>query len=252
MMPETDNADVLVLAAGFGNRLRPLTDHLPKPLIEVCGRTLLDRNLELLARNGLRRVIVNLHYRARQIREFVGDGSKWGLEVCFAEEPVILDTGGAIKNIEPLLRHDYLLTLNSDILIAPDFPLAGLLRTHVAHQGHPLVTMVLRHDSAAQDYGEIGIDQSGRVVRFLGHDYGPVQAVQSLMFLGIEVLSRELLKWMPEAGHAFSITRDIFPKVLRAEGFISSFIFDGFWADIGTSNRLREASKTWQDIFGIS
>ncbi|OVE80018.1 hypothetical protein BVY02_01625, partial [bacterium J17] len=113
-MAELD-IDVLLLAAGFGSRLRPLTENTPKPLIEVGSKTLIERHLEMLAESGVQRVIVNTHYRAEQLKKYLGDGSDWGLEIVVVHESEILDTGGAIKNILPELRFEQLLTINSDI-----------------------------------------------------------------------------------------------------------------------------------------
>ncbi len=251
-MVESLPADVLLLCAGFGERLRPITDKTPKPLVQVAGRTLLERNLELIARAGFKRVFLNLHYLPEQIREFVGNGQRWGLEAILVEELEILDTGGAIKNIEPLLVHDTLLTINCDILIDPAFPLKEVVQEHLNNSELPLITMVLRHEPEAKKYGEIGINDSGRVVKFLGVDYGIGSSTDCLMFLGIEVMNNNVLKLMPERGSKFSITRDSIKKILLQKGLITSYVFDGYWSDIGTAQRLEQASKDWVRIFGVS
>ena len=131
-------ADILLLSAGFGTRLRPLTESVPKPLIEVAGESLLSRNLALLSRQGCRRVIINLHYLGDKIKEFVADGSRWGLEVFYSEEPDILDTGGAIKKVAPLLEHQQLLTINSDILLGTELDLQSLLAGHRRFTAEPM------------------------------------------------------------------------------------------------------------------
>lgn len=237
------DADVLLLSAGFGERLKPITDTLPKPLVKVGGRTMIDRNLELIARSGFKKVFINLHHLGSQIREFVGDGSAWGLSVVYVEEEKLLDTGGAIKNIESQLRHRHLVTVNSDILIGPDLDLNVILKSHVGNEKKPMVTMVLRHDPRSGDYGEIGINHQGRVVSFLGERYGPGEPEDFLMFLGVLVIGRLALGWMPERGSVFSITGDAIREILKRRGVIYSYVYDGFWRDIGTPQRLNQASK---------
>ena len=245
-------ADVLLLAAGFGKRLRPLTDSIPKPLVAVGGRPLIDRNLELIARSGLPKVFINLHYLGQKIRDYVDDGSRWGLEVVYSEEPILLDTGGAIKNIEPQLQQPQLITVNSDLLIGPDFSLNQPFAAHSSCAAQPLLTMVLRPDPAAEAYGSIGIDSSGRVVSFLGTDYGFGAEVQRLMFLGIMVINRKVIEqFMPDQG-IFSITRDTIRKILESGEHIHSMIYHGYWNDIGTPDRLNQASKDVEGIFGTS
>jgi NDP-sugar pyrophosphorylase family protein len=184
--------------------------------------------------------------------DYVGDGSRWGLEVRCVHEPLILDTGGAVRNIEKFLEQEHLITVNSDILLGLDFSLRAALEAHTANQAKPTVTMVLRHDANALQYGEIGIDGAGRVVRFLGAEYGLGASSDSLMFLGIEVLSRGVFEFMPPAGEVFSITRQTLHKILGSKGVVASCIYDGFWSDIGTPERLAKASLSWEASFGVS
>ena len=232
-------ADVLLLAAGYGKRLQPLTLVKPKPLIEVGGQALIDRNLAVIARSGARRVIVNTHYLAEQVQQFVGDGSQWGLEVCFSHEPLLLDTGGAIRQIERLLRHEVLLTVNSDILLGRDFSLNAVLQAHVENPAAPELTVVLRRDPEAAQFGEVGVDRQGMVTSFLGAEYGEV--TERLMYLGVQAISRRVLAFMPPAGSVFSITRQTWVELLQRGAKLASLRYDGYWSDVGTLDRLRQA-----------
>lgn len=236
-------ADVLLLAAGFGTRLRPLTDTLPKALVQVGGRTLLEWNLELLIKAGFSRVIINLHYLKDQIKDFLGDGSRFGIEVLYSEENPILDTGGAIKNIESLLQHDNLLTLNCDIMAGRDLPLMKLLHEHQTHPSQPLMTMMLRSDPQAKSFGTVGVDGHGRVVQFLGVEYFGQKPEEELMFLGAQVLRRSLLAQMPAAGSIFSVTKNTLVNVLGRGGYVHSVQYDGAWSDAGTPERLQAVSN---------
>ena len=245
------DAEVLLLAAGYGKRLRPLTDRVPKPLIEVGGKALLDWNLQMIARAGFRRVFINLFYLKDQIRNFVGDGSRWALDIELVEESVLLDTGGAIKNIEPWLESDSLITVNSDILLGFDFSLREVWRAHRGHPAKPLVTMVLRPDINVEQYGAIEVDASGRVCGYLGKSFGSKTVPPPMMYTGVQVLSRDSLLSMPERGSVFSVTRDTHLKILTEGKAIASYIYYGYWSDLGTPERLVQASKDWDLILGV-
>ncbi len=236
-------ADLLILAAGFGKRLGELTSSRPKALIEVGGKPLIFWNIELAAASGFKKIFINLHYLPEQIRQAVGDGSEWGVDIVFSEEqPIILDTGGAIKNIESKLEHSQLVTMNCDTLVGRNFSLNALLDRHQEFDA-ALATLVLRSDSRARDFGALGIDDGGRVVSFLGKHYGPGPEKRELMYTGIQVISRRLIETMPPQGSVFSITKDIYPEVLAADGFIGSVVYDGIWNDVGTPERLKEAQQ---------
>ncbi len=241
-------ADIFLLAAGFGKRLGNLTEHTPKPLIKVGGRPLIEWNLDVIARSGFKRVIINLHHLGDQIRSYVGDGKRYGLDIEYSEEPILLDTGGGIKNIEDRLRCDNLITINSDILIGPDFDLRSVLNNHVSKTPPPVVTMVLRPDPGSKSYGEVGIDEFGEVCTFLGREYRSSPS-RRLMFLGIQVLSKEVFRHMPKRGTIFSITQDTLVELLTTGKSVNSVVYEGYWSDLGTPERLEQASKEIGSVF---
>lgn len=234
-------ADVLIFAAGLGSRLRPLTDKIPKPLIELGGKTLLDRNLELVAKAGFKKVIVNVHYKKDLIKAHLKKSDNFGLAVKIVEEEVLLNTGGTIKNIENLLEHQNLITINSDIVLGKDFSLKTLLSAHEKNSNKPLATLTLRADSNSKQYGEVCIDSGGRVCRFLGVSYLENQVDKCLMYTGVQVLSRRALELMPKAGSIFSITQDFYVAQLSSGQSIYSYEYTGYWNDIGTVERLAQA-----------
>ncbi len=236
-------ADLFILAAGFGTRLGDLTKDTPKPLIEVAGKAVIEYNLELVQREGFKKVFINLHYLSDKIRNHVGDGSKWGLEISYVKEEAILGTGGAIRNIEPLLEHDVLVTMNSDTIFGDDFSLRKLIEAHLNQPMRPLATLVLRENLNPALYGEIGIDKSGRVRSMLGRNYFDASPVEGLMYLGVQAISRTLFSYMPLPGAKFSITRDVYARVLEKGGVIGSLRYNGYFADIGSFESLKEASK---------
>src|SRR3982751_5669006 len=130
----------MILAAGLGTRLRPLTDTIPKPLLPVGGTPLIVWNLLLLRRHGIRDVVVNLHYLGHLIQKELRDGSMWGMRISYSQEPTILGTGGGLKQAERYFEGRPFLVLNGDTLCELD--LGALRRFHEQHR--PLATMVVR------------------------------------------------------------------------------------------------------------
>ncbi len=248
-MSEKIEIDAFLLAAGRGNRLRPITDTLPKPLICVGGKELIAWNLELLARSGFSRVIINVCHLAGQIKRFVGDGSAWGLAIELVEEDHLLDSGGSIKNIESYLLGKHLLTINSDILLGKGFTLNNLVDAHTSDSRRPLATMLLRPDIDAEKYGAIGLEEDGKICSFLdyfshknSHSSKP-NGCKRLMFTGVQVISKELIETMPPRGTIFSVTRDTLRGELARGKFLKGVNYGGYWNDIGTPERLEQASK---------
>lgn len=237
------NMEALVLAAGFGKRLASVSAGKPKPLIEVGGRPIIDWNLELLARCGFRKVFVNLHYEAEQLKAHLGDGSRWGLEIECLYEPVILGTGGAVKNIETRFSGAQLLTINSDILLGADFPLRDVLAKHLGDARNPLATLVLRPFSVGEgDFTDIGIDcRAGRISRLLSGDLKGCDVVGGYMYVGVAVLARPIFSYMPPVGIFFGLADYTFAKVLDSGGWLSYYIYSGYFNDVGTPERLDKA-----------
>jgi NDP-sugar pyrophosphorylase family protein len=236
------SCDALVLAAGFGTRLRPLTETLPKPLLEVGGESLLSRNLRHLKNVGFEHVFVNAHYLAGLLREYLGDGSRWGLDVTVVEESVILDTGGAIRNIQDKMRSDTLLTINSDVLLPQSFSLRELIDAHCVID-EPFSTMLLRRDKNTSDYGSLGVSLAGRVVEFLGETYVEEPVTERLMFAGVQILSSRVFNYMPPIGSVFSITRDTLREALKREERVEACVYEGYWNDVGTLERYEQAER---------
>lgn len=224
----------MILAAGFGSRLRPLTDLTPKALIPVAGKPLIAFPLALLREAGIREVLINLHHLGDQIRAFLGDGSAYGVSIQYSEEHPILDTGGAIKNAEHFLRGDTFVVLNADTII--DLCLADLIEWH--RRKASLATMVLRPDPDAARYGEIEIDAAGRIRRFLGLPVSVPGPLTPLMFAGVHVFEPQVFEYM-ERGR-FGITRVTYPKMLSEGQPLFGYVFHGYWRVLDTHAGLAE------------
>jgi len=218
----------MILAAGMGTRLRPLTETIPKPLIEVAGRPMIAFALDLVRAAGIREVVINLHHLGDQIRARLGDGSAYGVRISYTVEDPILETGGGIANARPLLDGDAFAVLNADTFI--DIDLGDVIATHTRRRA--LATMVLRADPNAVRYGAIEIDADDRIRRFLGHaDPGlttpDAAGLRAFMYPGVMVFDPRIFAYLP-AG-VYSITRDVFPRLLDAREPLFGYVHTGYW-----------------------
>ena len=220
----------MILAAGFGRRMQPLTRHTPKPLLAVGGQPLIVWHLERLARTGFREVVINHHHLGWQLEESLGDGSRWGLRIHWSPEREILETGGGIHQALPLLGNAAFAVINGDIWAEYDF---SRLPTALPEDG--LGHLVLVPAAAHAPGGDFTLDAQGLVGA--GED-GP-----RFTFSGISVLAPALFDGVAP-GH-----RPL-PELLRraiAERRVTGELFTGRWQDIGTPERLARLDAELRD-----
>jgi mannose-1-phosphate guanylyltransferase len=231
----------MVLAAGLGVRLRPLTETLPKALVPVGGRPMIEYSLLLLRHYGIREIIINLHHLGDQIIDYLGDGSQMGLRISYSKEVELLDSGGGLLKAKPFLASETFMLINTDVLI--DLRLDDLLAFH--REKNSTATLVLRVDEEAERYGSIDIDTTGRVFRFLGTRTRdkPSLDLTTLMFTGVQVLEPKVFEYMEPGLEKFSTTKDIYPRMLAEGEKLYGFRFDGFWQDLGTVARIKQAEE---------
>ena len=230
----------MVLAAGLGQRLRPMTDSLPKALIPVRGRPMIEYPLLLLSHYGIREIIINLHHLGEQIEEHLGDGKKLGLKISYSREEKLLDTGGGILKARSFLEDGTFIVINSDVLI--DLSLNDLLAYHSEKKA--AATLVLRPDPRADEYGPIEIAESGQIGRFLNWQLPnpPRGALRKLMFTGVQAMEPEVFEYM-DGELTFGLTRTTYPKMLLRGEALYGLTFHGYWQDLGTPERIREAEE---------
>ena len=215
-----------ILGAGLGTRLRPLTDHCPKPLLPLGGRPIITYAMEHLRQAGIERFIVNTHHCAAVYEEVFPDRIWRGVPIVFRHEPVLLDTGGGIKNIEDLLAEDEpLLVYNGDILT--DIPLQNLMERHF--QAGAAATLAPRSDGNPRN---VNLDAEDYVCD-LRHVLGNPGA-RACLFTGLYIVEKSLL-----AGIAPGVKQDIIPvfiAMIRARPrAVAGVIIDaGHWSDVGS------------------
>ena len=221
----------LIFAAGLGERMRPLTDHTPKPLLIVRGKPLIVWHLEKLAAIGVHYVVINTSHLADQFPETLGDGSRWGLRIRYAYEgPVPLETGGGMLNALGLLGQEPCIAVSGDVWTDADFSTLPAEPAGVAH-------LLMVHNPPHHPQGDFAIDDHGQL-----HNEG----ARRLTYSGIGVYRRELLNGWPSIVPQNPDTNAKPPRfkivpLLRAaieRGAISGSRYDGAWTDVGTPERL--------------
>lgn len=211
----------MLLAAGRGERLRPLTDHTPKPLLEVGGRALIEWQIGRLAAAGVREFVVNLAYLGERIATRLGDGSRLGVEITYSVEPPgALDTGGGIRQALPLLGDAPFLVANADVWIEFDF-------TRLPPLGEDLAHLVLVPNPAHHPRGDFALDGTR-----VGND-GALRHT----FAGIALYSPAL--FTAHAEGRFPLAPLL--RVAAARGRVGGSLHHGIWIDVGTPERLIEA-----------
>jgi NDP-sugar pyrophosphorylase family protein len=226
----------VVLCAGLGTRLRPLTSRVPKPLLPVAGRPLLAFTLARLAAVGCERAAINLHHLGSSIRQAFGDSYR-GLPLTYSEEPTILGTLGALRPLRAFLSGaDTVLIVNADTLC--EWPLAELLARHRAAAAAATLLLSTRADPARFG-GGVGIDREGRVVALAGATAPEAPPPHRWrVFAGAHVLQPALLERLPE-GFSDSI-HDLYLPLLRSGTAIATLATRRRWHDLGTPRRYLE------------
>jgi NDP-sugar pyrophosphorylase family protein len=237
----------MILAAGLGTRLRPLTDHRPKALVEIAGRTLLEITLSRLRDFGIRDVIINVHHFAEMVIEYLKANADFGMNIEVSREEVLLDTGGGLKKAgyffwdgphrleEPFILH------NVDVISTID--LRRMVQWHTENQALATLAVQDRQTSRYLLFDEhlqlcgrrLGRDQELELVR-------PSQQVKALAFSGIHVISPRLLALMKEEG-AFSIITSYLRLAAQGEKILA-FRADGcYWRDLGSPENVQQAAE---------
>jgi len=234
----------LILAAGYGTRLRPLTESIPKPLLPIGGHSLLVWNLLLLKQHGITEALINLHYRGDQIVEALGDGSRHGMRLAYSHEPLILGTGGGIKQGQPYFENRPFLVLNGDTL--SDCDLTALIERH--RTARALATLAVRKDSRALDWGAVMLGPDSRITQIKGEPpaagprgaAGRMDTTTAYMFAGAHILEPAVLEAIPPGPGSII---DVYIELLRQGQPLAAYPMSGYWSDIGTPERYAAAEQ---------
>ena len=217
----------MILAAGEGRRLLPLTQHTPKPLLPLGHTTLIGYHVQRLAAAGFREVVINLAHLGAQIQHALGDGSGFGLHITYSPEPYPLETAGGIARALPLLGDAPFVLINGDVLT--DYPL-DLLRRPLQGLGH----LILAPNPPEHPQGDFAVDSQGRL--------SPRGSMPGFTFSGISLLHPQLIASYPQRREKFAL-REVLDWGMEQRQ-LSAELYRGRWLDVGTPERLAQA-RTW-------
>jgi mannose-1-phosphate guanylyltransferase/phosphomannomutase len=224
----------VIMAGGFGTRLRPLTTHIPKPLVPVGNVPIMEHTVRLLTRHGFTDLLVLLYFLPETITGHFGDGSRWGVRMTYATPTADLGTAGAVKFAAGDLGEP-VLVISGDVLT--DFDLQAAVRSH--QQRGAEASIVLTRVDSPLAYGIVIIDESGRIVRFLEKpSWGEV--FSDTINTGIYILDPSVLAAVP-SGRPYDFGRELFPALLASGRPLYGHVAEGYWRDVGDLTEYRTA-----------
>lgn len=244
----------VIIAGGEGTRLRPLTYNTPKPMVPVCGRPIIDYQIELCRLHGLTDIVVNLHYLAQELEAYLGDGSSRGMRIRYSHERDALGTAGAVKLAAPFFDDDSMIVFNGDILT--DLDLTALLALH--RQTRAAATITVTEVKDPTPFGLV-LSADTRITQFLEKvplDEARRHTERFWINAGTYVLDPAIFDVIPE-GTAWSFERQVFPGLLAAGKPMAAFESEAYWLDCGSPVSYQKAhrdvlsgllprSKTWR------
>jgi NDP-sugar pyrophosphorylase family protein len=228
----------MILSAGLGSRLRPLTAELPKPLVPILNRPLLWYLIASLRAAGIHEIIINLHYRGEQIRSWLGGGEKLGVKVAYSQESELLGSAGGVRRVRDFFGHEPALIIHGDILF--DVDLRAVIQYHLSRNAHATVVLHLAHHRYS--YGVIRVNAQGNIGQFVDQQAPWVSGpLIDTVFTGVQILDPAVLDAIPVECVA-TLTTDVYPHLLTRRWRFYGCVIQGYWSDLGTPHRYWEAS----------
>src|SRR6185437_1934605 len=222
----------ILMAGGFGTRLRPLTVNIPKPMVPMANRPMMEHIVQLLRENGFDELIVMLYYQPEVIIRHFGDGAAFGVKIQYLRPQADLGTAGCIKFAEKLLK-DPFLVISGDLLT--DFDLKSAVNAH--RDKKAIATLVLTRVANPLDYGVVIVDENKRIQRFLEKpSWGEV--FSDTINTGIYLLEPAVLDHIPD-GRSFDFSKNLFPLLLEFQAPLYGYIAAGYWKDVGDLSEYR-------------
>lgn len=230
----------LILAGGIGTRLKPITEEIPKPMMPVHGKPILQHNLDLLKKYGINKVLVSIGYKGEKIKEYFGDGKRFGVEITYIEEKRPLGTAGCLRIAKPYLTESFVMC-NGDEL--KEIDLADMYLFHKDNNAVATIALTTVDDPSA--FGVVDM-KGNRIMRFVEKPKKE-SAPSNLINSGLYILEPEVLSFLPKNKEEVSIERDVFPKIAEAERLFG-YPFSGQWFSTDTMERYERAIKQWKDL----
>ena len=229
----------VIMAGGFGTRLRPLTANSPKPMVPMVGNPVMEHIVELLKKHNITEIVAILYFQSEQIESYFGDGARWGVKMKYVKADADFGTAGSVKNASNLLDSRFIV-ISGDVLT--DFDLTAAINFHKKHNSK--ATIVLTRVENPLSYGIVITGKTGRITRFLEKP-GWGQVFSDTVNTGIYILEPSVLDLIPEKVE-FDFSRDLFPRMLARKMRLYGHVAPGYWRDIGN---IEEYFSAHQDIF---
>jgi mannose-1-phosphate guanylyltransferase/phosphomannomutase len=228
----------VIMAGGFGTRLKPLTIHRPKPMVPVANRPMMEHIVELLKRHGITDLISILYFQPEQITSHFGDGHAFGVSMQYVTADADYGTAGAVRNAADLIGDDRFLVISGDVLT--DFDIGAAIREHDERGAEATIALTAVENPLA--YGIVIVDEAtGRIERFLEKPtWG--QVFSDTINTGIYILERRALMRVPEKTN-YDFSKDLFPSMLREGASLFGHVAEGYWRDVGNIDEYRRANE---------
>ncbi|MDT8324914.1 MAG: NDP-sugar synthase, partial [Bacteroidota bacterium] len=226
----------VIMAGGFGTRLRPLTCNIPKPMVPMVNRPMMLHIIDLLKQHGFHDVISLLYYHPESIRNFFGDGSSQDISMQYMHAEADFGTAGSVRNAYEKIGEDRVLIISGDVLT--DFDLTDALRYHEEKGAD--ATLVLTRVPNPLQFGVVIVDDDGNITRFLEKpSWGEV--FSDTINTGIYIIENEILQMIPYK-EDFDFSKDLFPMMMQEGKKLCGYIAEGYWRDVGNLGEYHEAS----------
>ncbi len=219
----------MVLAAGLGTRLRPLTDLISKPMAPIVNRPVMEHIIKLLAGHGFKDIVCNLHYFPDEIKNYFGDGSKWGVNIVYSFEEELLGTAGGVKKVEDFFQGQTFLVVSGDALT--DIDLSSAYDFHKEKKGE--ATLVLTRVEDTSQFGVVLLDDEKRIKGFQEKPLSG-EAKSDLANSGIYFFESSIFRYMPPKGQFYDFGKNLFPDLLRRDVPYYGYRHKRYWNDVGS------------------
>lgn len=225
----------MIMAAGVGSRLMPMTIDVPKPMIPMANRPLMENTVDILVKHGFEEVIANLHYHGDIINNYFADGEAWGLKMHYSPEEELLGTAGGVKKCASFLDETFVV-ISGDALT--DIDLTNLLAEH--RRLGALATIALKPVDEVEHFGVVVTNDNRKIVRFQEKPR-PEEALSRTANTGIYVFEPEIFKYIPD-GQFYDFGKQLFPYLVQIDAPFYGVEIDDYWCDVGNINTYRQAN----------
>jgi len=228
----------IIIAGGKGTRLKPITHEIPKPMVPLHDKPIMEHTIDLLKKYGVRDIIISVGFKGEKIKEYFGNGRKFGVNITYVEEEIPLGTGGPLRLAKEFLTETFVMC-NADEL--KNIDLFDMYMFHKECGGKATIALTTIEDPST--FGVAKLD-GNKIVEFIEKPKRGTEP-SKLINSGLYILEPEVIEYVPEGKSM--IETDVFPKIAK-EGKLFGYPFSGQWFDTGTLERYEQAIKEWRDI----